>query len=199
MSATPDTTPDATPRPVASDTTTPDATPDAHSHPPASQADDHDHGETRAAKLTLISLFLGVLATFATRLVRRDNELSLKPFDLLLLGLSSFRIGRMIAFEGVAAPLREPFTRTQPDDSGAGQTVVATGRGVRFVLGELVSCPICVGTWTAAGLVYGLHLVPRPTRVLLAVMGTTGVAELCYSLTEALDWTARAARRRCND
>jgi len=48
-------------------------------------------------------------------------------------------------------------------------------------------------------LVYGLHLRPRPTRVLLAVMSTTGVAELCYSATEWLDWNARAARRNCRD
>jgi hypothetical protein len=33
--------------------------------------------------------------------------------------------------------------------------------------------------------------------VLLAILSTTGVAELCYSTTEALDRTARAARRRC--
>lgn len=167
----------------------------------------HDHrhallderGETRATKLTLISLFLGVFATFGGRLVKRNQDIDLKPLDLLLLGLSSFRIGRMIAYEGVAAPLREPFTTTQPDASGAGQTVVASGHGARFVLGELVSCPICIGTWTAAALVYGLHLLPRPTRLLLAIMSTTGVAELCYSITEALDWTARAARRRCGD
>ena len=54
-----------------------------------------------------------------------------------------------------------------------------------------------IQAWVAAGLVYGLHLLPRPTRLFLAIMSTTGVAELCYSLTEALDWNARAARRRC--
>jgi uncharacterized protein DUF1360 len=153
--------------------------------------------QTRATKLTLMTVFLGVLGTFAARGLRGERELSLRPFDLLLLGLTSFRVGRMIAFEGVAAPIREPFTETQPDGSGAGQTVVAAGTGTRRVLGELVSCPICVGTWVAAVLVYGLHLLPRPTRVFLAIMSTTGVAELCYSATEALDWSARAARRRC--
>lgn len=171
--------------------------PMAHEHrhalPPLADA----AHQTRATKLTLISVFLGVLATFASRVVRRETDLTLKPFDLLLLGLSSFRMGRMIAFEGVAAPLREPFTETRADDSGAGQTVVAAGEGVRHVVGELMSCPICAGTWVAAGLVYGLHLMPRPTRVLLAIMSTTGVAELCYSVTEALDWTARSARRNC--
>ena len=155
--------------------------------------------QARATKLTLISLFVGILASFATRLVRLDRDVELRPFDLLLLGLSSFRIGRMIAFEGVAEPLREPFTQVQPDASGAGQTVVAAGHGTRRVIGELLTCPVCVGTWVAAGLVYGLHLLPRPTRLLLAIMSTTGVAELCYSLSEMLDWTARAARRRCGD
>jgi hypothetical protein len=139
------------------------------------------------------------MGTVVGRLVKRDVDVELRPFDLLLLGLSSFRIGRMIAFEGVAAPLREPFTETRTDGSGAGETVVATGSGTQHVLGELVSCPICMGTWVAAGLVYGLHLTPRPTRVLLAVMGTTGVAELCYSVTEWLDWNARSARRACRD
>ena len=173
--------------------------PMAHEHrhalPPLADA----AHQTRATKLTLISVFLGVMATFASRVLRHEKDLTLKPFDLLLLGLSSFRMGRMIAFEGVAAPLREPFTETRDDASGAGQTVVATGEGARHVVGELMSCPICAGTWVAAGLVYGLHLMPRPTRVLLAIMSTTGVAELCYSLTEALDWSARAARRQCRD
>lgn len=158
-----------------------------------------DVQQTRATKLTLMSVFVAILGTFASRVIRRDEPLPLKPFDLLLLGLSSFRMGRMIAFEGVAAPLREPFTETRDDASGAGLTVVARGDGARHVVGELMSCPICAGTWVAAALVYGLHLLPGPTRVLLAIMSTTGIAELCYSVTEALDWTARAARRRCND
>src|ERR687885_2571998 len=125
-----------------------------HPHPQLHPPLLDDAQQTRATKLTLISIFVGILGTFAGRLVRREDRLHLRSFDLLMLGLSTFRMGRMIAFEGVAAPLREPFTETTPDSSGAGQTVVARGRGVRHVLGELVSCPICAGTWVAAGLVY---------------------------------------------
>jgi hypothetical protein len=169
-----------------------------HAHV-ADRVPTHERGQARATKLPLISIFLGVLATFAGRLVKRDQEVAVRAFDLLLLGLSSFRVGRMIAFEGVATPIREPFTETLPDSSGAGATVVATGSGWRRVLGELLTCPICIGTWVAAALVYGMHLLPRPTRVVLAIMSTTGVAELCYSITEWLDWNARAARRQCRD
>jgi hypothetical protein len=167
--------------------------------PPSTAPQLHnDTGQTRATKLTLMSVFVGVLCTFAARLMHKGQDLNLRPFDLLMLGLTSFRVGRMIAFEGVAAPLREPFTETRPDDSGAGQTVVATGHGARHVIGELMSCPICAGTWVAALLVYMLHLLPGPTRVFLAIMSTTGVAETTYSLTEWLDWNARAARQKCS-
>jgi uncharacterized protein DUF1360 len=154
--------------------------------------------ETRATKLTLVSIFAALLGTFAARLIPSDRNLTPRPYDLLMLGLASFRIGRMLAYEGVAEPLREPFTHTQVDDSGTGQTVVATGEGVRFALGQLLSCPICVGTWVAAGLIYGLHLAPRPTRLLMTIMSTIGLAQLCHSLTEWLDWNARAARHRCS-
>jgi hypothetical protein len=61
-------------------------------------------------------------------------------------------------------------------------------------LGELLSCPICAGTWIAAGLVYGLQSIPNPTRVFLAIIGTTGVVEVLNSLTEWLSWSSQLAR-----
>ncbi len=154
---------------------------------------------TQATKLTLIGVFLALLAAFTAREASRGEDVEIRPFDLLLLGLTTFRAGRLVAYEGVAAPLRAPLTETVPDSSGVGETVVATGTGVRFALGELVSCPICVGTWAAAGLVYGLHLAPRPTRVFLAVMSTTGVAEILQCSTEAFSWMGRAARKLAGD
>lgn len=100
-----------------------------------------------------------------------------------------------MAFERVAAPLREPLTETVKDGSGAGEAVVASGDGWRWTLGELVSCPVCVGTWVAAGLVYGLHLAPRPTRVFMAIMSATGVAQVLSETTEALTWSSRSSRK----
>lgn len=150
----------------------------------------------RTTKLTLAGVFLSGLAGFSTLLARRDEQVQIAPLDLLMLGLATYRSGRLVAFERVAAPLREPVTETVPDGSGAGETVVATGEGWRWALGELVSCPVCVGTWVAAGLVYGLHLAPRPTRTYLAIMSATGVAQLLSETTEALTWSSHAARRR---
>jgi len=47
-------------------------------------------------------------------------------------------------------------------------------------------CPTRSGTWVAALLTYGLHLAPGPTRVLMAMTGAAGVAELQGAATEAL-------------
>ena len=150
----------------------------------------------RTTKLTLAGTFLGLLAGFSALLRYRDEQVQLRPFDLVLLGLSTYRTGRLVAYERVAAPLREPVTETVPDGSGAGEAVVAAGVGWRWALGELLSCPICIGTWISAGLVYGLHLAPRPTRAFLAIMSATGIAQILSETTEALTWSSRSARKR---
>src|SRR5690606_4392915 len=106
------------------------------------------------------------------------EELDLRPFDLAQLALATYRLGRLTSYDKVAETYREPFTETVPDPTGAGETVVPEGTGVRRALGELIACPICAGTWIAAALVYGLHLAPRPTRVFLAIMSSIGGAEL---------------------
>lgn len=155
---------------------------------------ERDVQASRATKMTLTGLLLGSMLLFGSRGDRKQPGFALRPLDLLLLGLSSYRTGRIVAFERVAEPIRAPFTATIPDESGFGETVVARGRGVQWSLGELLSCPICVATWVAAGLLYGLRLIPGPTRLYVNVMGVAGVAELTYALSEALSWSGHARR-----
>jgi len=93
-------------------------------------------------------------------------------------------------------PYRAPFTETIPDDSGAGATVEPTGEGWRRAVGELIACPICTGTWIAAVLVYGLQVLPGPTRALMAIMSVIGIGEVLNAATEALSWHAQLARER---
>ena len=157
---------------------------------------DQEQTREQATYLTLIGLFLGVFAAFSKREQERHRGVELSPMDLALLALSTFRIGRLAAFDQVAAPVREPLTETQLDDYGTSETVVAKGAGIQKALGELVSCPTCVGTWAAALLVYALRLAPRPTRLFLGFMGATGLAELLNSANEAMNWTGSAKRKQ---
>jgi len=91
-------------------------------------------------------------------------------------------------------PLRAPFTKVVEDNSGDGKTVVPRGVGVRQALGQLISCPICVGTWVAAILVAMMLVAPAGTRIFLYATAAVGVAELLHSLTEALCWSGRRGR-----
>ncbi len=152
--------------------------------------------QERATYLTLTGIFLTLFALFSARHRRKSDIASLKSRDLVMLGFATYRLGHLISFDKVTEPLRRPLTETKMDDFGAAMTVEARGEGIQRALGELVSCPICSGTWVAAVLVYGLNLFPGPTRVLTTIMGAIGMGEVLHSLTEALSWTATLARKQ---
>src|SRR3954466_15961569 len=100
--------------------------------------------EQRATYVTLIGIFTSLLGVAS---LKKGREWKLKPFDLVLLSLSVFRAGHLVAYDKVTEPLRKPFTETQQGPSGAGDTVVAKGSGTQKAFGELLACPTCVGTW----------------------------------------------------
>lgn len=151
--------------------------------------------EQRLTYVALTGLFMTLLAVFNLH-SRRKSDTSVKPFDYFLLGLSVFRMGRMVSYDTVMEPYRAPFTHTIPDSSGAGDTVEAKGTGWRRAIGELISCPICSGTWIAAVLVYGLQVAAGPTRILMAIMSVIGLGEVLNALTESLSWNAQLAREK---
>jgi hypothetical protein len=172
----------------------------ASARTPAAQ---HSHAQglaerqNRVTKLALIavfvSTFLGIVAgTPASR--RHRRRLNLPASDFVLLIGSTFRLGRLVAFDKIFDPVRAPWTVTTRDETGAGQTVEARGEGVRRAIGELISCPICAGTWISAGLVYALHLFPGPARLFMTIMSTIGIVEMLNALTEHLSWMGRFAR-----
>ena len=149
-----------------------------------------DLPKRRATYLTLIGIFGGVYGAFSAREHKKGEELDIGPLDLALLGLATYRTGRVVAFDAVTEPLRAPVTEER--EGG----VQPKGSGVRRALGELVTCPTCIGTWIAAGSVHGLRVAPGPTRTFLAFMAAGGVAELLDYATQALDKVGRAAEAR---
>ncbi len=153
--------------------------------------------QERATYLTLIGLFLGVFAAFSKREQDKRRPIDLSGLDLTMLGLATFRAGRLAAYDRVSEPLRAPVTETKPDEYGAGENVVARaeGSGVRKAIGELASCPTCIGTWAGAAMVFGLRVAPQPTRFFIAFMSATGLAELIDNASEALSWTGKAQRK----
>lgn len=97
--------------------------------------------------------------------------------DLVLTGVATHKLSRLIAKDKVTAPLRAPFARHQEDSNRAEVEETARGDGVRRAVGELLTCPYCLGQWIATGFWVGLIEAPRQTRFLTAIFSAVAVAD----------------------
>ena len=118
------------------------------------------------AKLNLI--YGGLLA--ATVAAGRRPRAELTPTDQVTLALAVFALSKLIARERIGSWVREPFVHEEADPSAA-QPI---GRGMRRVVGELVTCSRCVGAWSSAGLVGLRLLAPGPGKTVAVVLATAG-------------------------
>lgn len=122
------------------------------------------------------------LATSAALAVRRRSRRRPLPerpalVDIALLGVATFRVARTLGKDAVLAPLRAPFS-TYQGPAGPGEVMEAPRPGpVRHAVGELVSCPFCLGQWVATAGVTGLALAPRTTRWISAGMTVVAAAD----------------------
>jgi hypothetical protein len=164
------------------------------------------HGESLKreyiAKTVLIAIFLGGFALFIGYMLLYGPGLAafqLSWLELVLLVFATYRLGHLISYDRVMEPIRQFFTVTLPDPTGAGDTVEPKGEGFQQVLGQWFCCPICTGTWVAAGLVYALYLFPDVTRVFLTMTAVIGAAEILNSAAEAWSWTGQLARTRAGE
>lgn len=154
------------------------------------------------AKVILTTVFLGGFAIFIGWMMIFGpglNVFKLSAMDLVLLAFSTYRLGRLIAYDRVMEPFRQFFTNTVPDPTGAGESVDPKGEGFQQSIGQLICCPICAGTWVAALLTYALYLFPGPARVFLTMTAVIGIAELLGATTEALSWGGQYARTKSGE
>jgi hypothetical protein len=117
----------------------------------------------------LTAAFGGVLGGFLV-LARRRLPEGIAFGDMARIGLASYKIGRLVAKDDVTSWVRAPVTRDT-------ETSEPKPQGVGRALGELVTCPYCVGVWAASGLSYALVLYPRQTRLVTSIFGAHAVAD----------------------
>lgn len=145
----------------------------------------------RLAKIVLQGVFLSTLA-IATSL----RELSLSPCEWVMLGLAIVRCGRMIAFELIMEPWRSTVAKTVEHAHAGMTTEPKYDSGWRQSLGQLVTCPICAGTWSALVLIVGLLFWPSLFHVLIILLSAVELGEVVHELIERLCWGAAAARKQ---
>ena len=117
----------------------------------------------------LTAVFGAVLGGFLV-LARRRLPERIGFGDVVRIGLASYKLGRLIAKEEVASFVRAPVTQ---DD----EATEPKPEGLQRALGELVTCPYCIGLWVASGLSYSLVLFPRQTQLVATIFGAQAVAD----------------------
>ncbi|HUA11813.1 MAG TPA: DUF1360 domain-containing protein [Solirubrobacteraceae bacterium] len=106
--------------------------------------------------------------------------------DVLLIGIASHKLSRLLAKDKVTSFVRAPFTEFQ-EESGQGEVdEKPCGHGLRLAVGELLVCPYCLAQWVATALTIGLIGAPRLTRAI----GTILVA---HTVSDFLQAAYRAA------
>ncbi|MEV5765566.1 DUF1360 domain-containing protein [Micromonospora sp. NPDC052213] len=109
--------------------------------------------------------------------------------DVVLLGIATHKLSRLLAKDAVTSPLRAPFTRyDRPIGSGeVMEQVRDQGSGTRHAIGELLSCPFCLAVWVATGLTGGLVLSPRLTRLVataLTAVAASDFLQMAYAMAQ---------------
>ena len=120
---------------------------------------------------TLTSSFWAVFALFLLLAGRRLPD-RLPAGDLVRIALASYKMSRVVAKDEVTTFLRAPVT----EDPEAQEP---KKEGMAAVLGELVTCPYCLGLWFSSALAYAHILAPRPARFATAIFSA-------YALTDFL-------------
>ena len=93
--------------------------------------------------------------------------------DLPVLGLATFALSKALSKEKVGVWARAPVV--EPGDDGDRHP---RGSGVRYVIGELVTCSRCLGAWSSLGLV-GLRVArPREGRIVASVLASAATNDL---------------------
>src|SRR2546423_928568 len=130
----------------------------------------------------------GTLAGLA-RLTGHSAPERISGLDVVLISCATHKVSRLLAKDSVTSPLRAPFTRYEGTTGDAELGEQVRGTGVRHSVGELISCPFCLGVWVATGFAAGLVFAPRFTRLAAATftaVAASDTLQLVYAAVQQL-------------
>ena len=145
--------------------------------------------------LAVLELTFFAVIIITTAISRNVISVSQNWFYVLF-GLAVYRGARTLSFNEVAEWIRAPFCYTEPDSCGAGENVhpIDNKGDEIYVIGSLLSCPICTGTWVSLGLFVIYSLFPDFGTALIIVLGMAAVNEVLHYISEFFSWIGRLAR-----
>jgi hypothetical protein len=147
-----------------------------------------------AAYAGIVSVFVGGLAATAglARALDRDPRCN-TGLDLLTLGTAAFKAARTISRDQVTSFVRQPFVE---GEAGVDEEEPVHTGDLHQAIGELVTCTRCVGTWSAAGLVWMQVLAPRFGRLLTWSLSAGALNDFLQAGFVALSHKSNELERR---
>lgn len=101
--------------------------------------------------------------------------------ELVVVSLAVFQTSRTMAKGWVTIPLRAPFAHyEEPSVLPSEVHETPRGKGLQRVLGELLTCPFCLGSWVGLGFGYGKVFAPRATQLLAGIAATGAVSNFLH-------------------
>ncbi len=140
------------------------------------------------AYLALVALYNAVVAAgllVAHRTGRKVPD-RVPLLDLLLLGVATFKLSRIISRAKVTSALRSPLTEFEQPIADGEVMERPTGSGIRKAIGELVLCPFCIAQWIGTCLYGGLLFAPSYTRFIASLFVSVTVSDFFQYFREAI-------------
>lgn len=149
-------------------------------------AADAEDDRPLAGYLVAMGVFSTLTAAVTALGARRGPEHPITTRDLVMLGVATHKLARIVTKDAVSSPLRAPFTRYVGPGGPGEVSEEVRGHGVQHAFGELLTCPFCLSPWVATSLLAGLGLAPRTTRHAMTVFTAVSVADLLQLVHAAL-------------
>ena len=150
----------------------------------------------------LVAIFNALFAAALVAAKRTGRQLPERVgvTDLVLIGIASHKLSRLVSKDKVTSPLRAPFTELE-GSAGPGELEERSrGKGARKAIGELLVCPYCLGLWVVASFSIGLLFAPRLTRFLAAIFSALTISDFLQIAYKAgREEGPRLRPHRCRD
>lgn len=136
----------------------------------------------------LLSVFGASIVSLLTWAKRQDKLVEqIAISDLLVLGIGSHKIARILTKDRITTLLRLPFTAYDGTEKAlpaeVEEHVRRDGSELRTAVGELLTCPYCASTWSTTALLgtyLGDRRLGRTVGMFFSIIAVADVAQKIY-------------------
>jgi hypothetical protein len=132
-----------------------------------------ERGHYALISLTYASLLAGTAASARSKPLLENK-------DILPMSAATFALAKLLVHEKVETWVRAPFV----EETAEGKR--PKGEGLRYAVGELLSCTRCIGAWSALGLIALRTHSPRGGRFVTTVLAVSAGNDFLQSAFSAL-------------